>query len=151
MSRVLFAVLLAVSTVFAACGGKDQPGHTPPDRKPDQTYTVRGEVTMLPVAGDKRSEFKVKHEAIDDFKNKDGKVVGMSAMTMEFPPAKGVDVSALKRGDKVSVTFSVWWGDTPPWLAVKVVKLADGTELVYGPAKPPAGEPGSAPKEGGTP
>ncbi len=142
MSRVLFAVLLALSTTLAACGGKDKPadpavagGHTPPARTPDQTYTVRGEVTMLPVEGDKRTELKVHHEAIPTFKNKDGKVVGMSAMTMEFPPAKGVDLSKLKKGDKVSMTFSVWWGNSPAWLAVKVEKLPEDTKLDFGAPK----------------
>lgn len=154
MSRVLFAVILGLSTTLGACGGKDKPaetappssGHTPPTRTPDATYTVRGEVTMLPVEGDKRTEFKVHHEAIPTFKNKDGvihkdkdgKEVGMMAMTMEFPPAKGVDLSKLKKGDKVSVTFSVWWGNSPSWLAVKVEKLPDDTKLDFGAAKPAA-------------
>jgi hypothetical protein len=59
----------------------------------------------------------------------------MKTMTMDFPPAKGVDLSKLKKGDKVSVTFSVWWGTTPPWLAVKVEKLPDDTKLDFGSSK----------------
>ncbi|MFT3686495.1 MAG: copper-binding protein [Phycisphaerales bacterium] len=92
-------------------------------------------MSALPVAGDKRTEFRVHHEAIPTFKDKDGKIVGMHSMTMEFPPAKGVDLSKLKKGDKVSVTFSVWWGTTPPWLAVKVEKLPDDTKLDFGASK----------------
>ena len=144
MSRVFFSVLLILSLGFVvACSGKDKPttpapGHTPPARTPDATYTVRGEVTSLPVAGDKRTEFRVHHEAIDDFKDKDGKSDPMNAMTMDFPPAKGVNLSNLKKGDKVSLTFSVWWGDTPPWLAVKVEKLPDDTKLEFRKAKAPA-------------
>ncbi len=153
MSRVFFAVTLALCTTLAACGGKDKPadpqpapGHTPPARTPDQTYTVRGEITMLPVAGDKRTELKVRHEAIPTFKNKDGKEVGMSAMTMEFPPAKGVDLSKLKKGDKVSLVFSVWWGNSPAWLAVKIEKLPDETKLDFGAPKTPVAPSPAAPE-----
>ncbi|HYD00180.1 MAG TPA: copper-binding protein [Phycisphaerales bacterium] len=148
MSRFLFALLLCVGlAALTACSGKDKPmdppaekstGRTPPGRTPDGTYTVRGEVSSLPTTGDKRTEFRVYHEAIDDFKDKGGKVVGMNAMTMDFPPAKGVDLSNLKKGDKVSLTFSVWWGGSPPWLVTKIEKLPDDTKLVFGKAKPPA-------------
>ncbi|MBY0308508.1 MAG: copper-binding protein [Phycisphaerales bacterium] len=138
MSRVLFAAVLGFSSLIAACGGKDKSaeppstGQTPPAKAPDATYTVRGEVASLPIAGDKRTDFRVHHEAIPSFKDKDGKVVGMASMTMEFPPAKGVDLSKLKIGDEVVVTFSVWWGTTPPWLALKVEKLPDDTTLDLG-------------------
>jgi len=142
MSRVLFAVLLACSTTLWACGGSDKPadppkstGHDIPARAADATYTVKGEITMLPVDGDKRTELKVHHEAIPTFKDKEGKVVGMSAMTMSFPPAKGVDLSKLKKGDKVSLTFSVWWGNTPGYLTTKVEKLSDDTKLDFGATK----------------
>lgn len=151
MGRVLFAILLVLPLGFlVTCSGKDKPatpaiGQTPPARTPDATYVVRGEITMLPVAGDNRAELKVHHEAIDNFKDSDGKVVGMNAMTMEFPPAKGVDLSNLKKGDKVQLTFSVWWSDTPPWLAVKIVKLPAETKLVFGKANPAAPAPPPAP------
>jgi len=158
MSRLLFAVsLLAAVATLPACSGKDKPadppkapaapsqaktpGREPPARTPDATYTVRGEVETLPTAGDKRTEFRVHHEAIDDFKNSSGKVVGMNAMTMDFPPAKGVDLSNLKKGDKVSLTFSVWWGGSPPWLLMKIEKLPGDTKLVFRQAKPPADTP----------
>ncbi len=128
-----------------ACSAKDKPaatdattaGHVPPAREPDGTYEVRGEIVSLPTTGDKRTELRVHHEAIDTFKNRDGEVVGMNAMTMDFPPAKGVDLSNLKKGDKVKMKFSVWWGNSPAWLAVKIEKLPAETELTFGKAKPP--------------
>jgi len=104
---------------------------SPPTTTPDATYVVRGEVMSLPLKSLPATELKVKHEAIDDFKDREGKVVGMSAMVMEFPPAKGVDVSTLNVGDKVSVTFSVWWTQSPPWLAMKVELLAPETALEF--------------------
>ena len=46
-----------------------------PKSAPSAVYTVRGEVTALPEKGKPQTELMIKHEAIDDFKNKDGKVV----------------------------------------------------------------------------
>ncbi len=108
----------------------------PPSATPDATYVVRGEVMSLPLAGRPGTELNVKHEAIDDFKNREGKEVGMSAMVMEFPPAKGVDVSELNVGDKVKVSFSVWWTQTPPWVATKIERLPPETELEFRKKKP---------------
>jgi Cu/Ag efflux protein CusF len=150
MSRVFFSVVLAISSVFLVnCSGKDKPepakpaektveGHPIPARTPDGTYTVKGEVAGLPVAGDKRTQFRVHHEAIDNFKDREGKTTGMNSMTMDFPPAKGVDLSNLKKGDKVSMTFSVWWGNTPTWMVTKIEKLPDDTMLTFGKANPPS-------------
>lgn len=128
---MLLAGLVVAET---GCTKKDQgvAGHTPPARVPDATYTVRGVITALPVAGDARTELRAKHERIPDFKSKDGKIVGMNVMTMDFPPAKGVDLSGMKVGDKVSITFSVWWGNSPGWLATVVKKLPDDTVLDFG-------------------
>jgi Cu/Ag efflux protein CusF len=131
-ARFTALILALAAMLIPACGHKDD---TP--KTPDATYTVRGEVDSLPVAGDKTTEFRVHHEAIDNFKNEQGKVVGMNSMTMDFPPAKGVDLSNLKKGDKVEMVFSVWWKATPPWMATKVTKLPDDTKLVFGKAHPP--------------
>lgn len=114
--------------------GKDQ--IRPADLKrpaatPAASYTTRGEVVALPEKGKPSTELMVKHQAIDDFKNKDGKVVGMSAMTMEFPPEQGVDVTMLAIGDKVELEFAVWWAQSPPWLATKLTKLPADTKLEF--------------------
>ena len=97
-----------------------------PSAAPAASYTTRGEVVALPEKGKPNTELMVKHQAIDDFKNKDGKVVGMSAMTMEFPPEKGIDVTILAIGDKVELEFAVWWAQSPPWLATKLTN-GDGS------------------------
>jgi len=102
-----------------------------PKSAPSAVYTVRGEVTALPEKGKPQTELMIKHEAIDDFKNKDGKVVGMNSMIMDFPPEKGLDVTVLKVGDKVEVEFAVWWSQSPPWLATKITKLPADTKLEY--------------------
>jgi hypothetical protein len=141
--RVIAGLLLACAGVMiGACErspklGEVRPSNfTAPNAKPDATYRVRGKVTELPIVGKPSSELRVHHEAIDDFKDDQGKVVGMSAMVMEFPPLKGVDVSQLKVGDKVEIEFSVWWTQLPPWAATKITVLPPETELEFRRARP---------------
>ena len=109
-----------------------------PAAAPSETYTVRGEVLELPQKGKPQREFKVHHEAIDTFVGSDGKVVGMNAMTMAFPPGDGVSISDLALGDKIELTFSVWRTDKSlDWFATKIVKLPADTALIFGKAKKP--------------
>jgi hypothetical protein len=68
-------------------------------------YTVRGEVRALPGAGHARNEIVVKHEAIPEYRDETGKVVGMDAMTMPFYLAPGVSADGLKVGDKVELSL----------------------------------------------
>lgn len=148
-----FALLLSVSvlgalaaaSLIASCG-EEKPaatatvsGVTLPARVPDQTYTVRGQIEELPIPGKRRSELRVHHEAIDNFTNGEGKVVGMGAMIMEFPPAKGVSLEGFAVGDPVELIFSVWWEQgAASWYATKLTKLPADTKLTFGPAKPPS-------------
>lgn len=122
----------------------------PPTQTPSGTYTVKGIVESLPTIDKPQSELRVHHEAIDDFADRDGKVVGMNSMTMEFPPAKGVDISSLKVGDKVVLTFSVWWKQSPPWLATKIETLPPETPIEFRKRKQsrPAAKPATDPPVG---
>lgn len=137
-SLLLFAAasVLAYAMTFASCGPSasseehpDLAGYTLPTAAPDATYTVRGRVAELPVQGKPNSSFRVRHEAIADFKNKSGVVEGMPIMTMHFPPGKGVDIRSLKVGDAVRITFSVWWKSTPTYAITKVEPLPAGEVL----------------------
>jgi Cu/Ag efflux protein CusF len=141
---LLLALTLAAGGVGFGCG---QPAGTqgvktyaPPTAAPDATYTTRAVIEQLPEAGKPQTQLRCHHEAVDDFKNAEGKVVGMSAMVMDFPPAKGVSLDGLKVGDKVLMTWSVWWEHTPNWLAMKIVKLPDDTVLEFRAKKPIAAE-----------
>ena len=116
---------------------------------PAQEYTVRGEVVSLPDPANPASDFQVRHEAIDNFVDGNGKVVGMGAMVMPFPLAEGVSLEGLKAGDVVEVDFAVWWKPRRHWEATRVEKLPADTTLEFRPAQPPtpatmieAGEPG---------
>lgn len=128
------ALSVGASVVFVPACSKPP---APERRTPDATYTVRGKVTALPDPAKKGSELRVQHEAIDDFRDRNGKVVGMGSMVMEFPPAPGVRIDKLKVGDIVELTFSVWWGETPPWEATRIVTLPADTKLEFHKANPP--------------
>lgn len=122
MSRALpalaAATLLAV-TASAGCG--DRRGGAPAaDRAGGlRRYTVRGEVVKLPVAGPARA-LAVRHEAIDDFADASGAVVGMSSMVMTFDVAPAVSLDGVAVGDKIELQLAVGW--SPPALRVDALR-----------------------------
>lgn len=152
-----------LGTLVVACAGvagvggcgKSEPASTP-TQQPDvtiHTYTVRGVVESLP---GETTDLTVHHEAIPDFVRQDG-TLGMDTMTMAFwPPAgipldqarvKNLDLSGIKVGDKVSMTFEVVQdaatGAMKGYYATKVVKLPADTELDFShlpPRQPPNDE-----------
>lgn len=101
-----------------------------------QHYEVRGELIRLPV-GDR--PMQIRHEAIPNFRNMQGEVVGMDAMTMPFPVAPGVSLDGLAVGDRVRFDFEVRWGGRPPYQIVRIEKLPEGTVLEGEVALPPKG------------
>lgn len=109
---------------------------------PSAVYTVRGTVAMLPVAGSPTSDFQVRHEAIDNFVDSNGHVVGMGAMVMPFPLDEGVSLAGLRTDDVVEVTFAVWWEPRLLWKATKVEKLPSDTPLEFREARPPRPDEG---------
>jgi hypothetical protein len=153
LPRVLVAFVLASGLTaglvsLMGCGQPPAPvtrTHTPPAATPDAIYKTRAQIVTLPQVNVPQSEFRAKHEAVDDFKDKDGKIVGMGAMVMDFPPAKGVDLSQFKVGDFVLIEWHVWWNHTPAWLAMNVTKLPNDTQLTFRKANPPAPAPTPAP------
>ncbi len=140
----LFSLALTITlALLPACGRSptEVRQYDPPARTPDATYVTRAIIDALPIPGDPKTELRAHHEAVDDFKDRTGKIVGMGAMIMDFPPAKGVSLAGLKVGDKVTMTWSVWWDSTPAWLAVKLEKLPPDTKIEFRKAKPPVSTP----------
>jgi hypothetical protein len=98
-----------------------------------RVYTVRGEVVAPPSPVAAGTEVLVRHEAIVDFADAAGKVVGMDAMVMPFDVASTVAPKDLAVGDKVEIRFSMDWKG--PRLRVdRVERLPPGTALRFGPA-----------------
>ena len=118
--------------LLAACHGS-------PPAQPEaaRRYAVRGEIVQTSVAG-AGAQLLVRHEAIDDFVDSSGKVVGMDAMVMPFDVSPPLSASGLSAGDKVAIRFSMDWKASR--LRVEAVeRLPADTALRFGPARPPAG------------
>jgi len=137
--RVLGVVLFCFAVVGVAPGCKKQESSSPatPTIQKD-SYTVRGLVVQLPDPASPAADFSVRHEAIPNFRQQDGNL-GMDVMDMPFPLAPGLDISTLKIGDKVELTFEVDLNLAESkflgYRATKVVVLPPETELDFTPLK----------------
>lgn len=107
-----------------ACAGDPPP-------PPPEVYTSRGMVRQLPAEGPARSDLYLHHEAIEDFKDEDGKVIGMEAMAMPFAVAESADLSGLKAGDRVRFTFEVYWQGGDPLRVTAIEGLGSDVRLDF--------------------
>ncbi len=107
---------LLLCFVLAACSGSK--GDAP------ASYTVNAKVERLEAADTPTGLVYLAHEDIPDFHDEDGKKVGMKAMTMPFRYAEGVEVSALKPGDEVKITFRTDWSMKPATMLTAIQKTA---------------------------
>jgi Cu/Ag efflux protein CusF len=91
-------------------------------------YTVRGEVVKAADPGAAQPEVMVRHEAIADFTDSDGKVVGMASMVMPFAVVPASLARELAVGDKVEIRFTVDWKG-PSFVVERIDELPPATEL----------------------
>lgn len=152
------ALLLGCGGVLSGCpkGGAPASKAAGLDRAPDVSYTTRGVVESLPAADKPTSEFIVRHEAIDDFLNPVNGKLGMNAMSMPFTLGKGVSLDGIKLGDKVSLTFGVWYKpgaagtdrkSIDSYAVTRIAALPADTQLEFRPAKPAPAKPDEAKKD----
>lgn len=135
---VVLAAPLAVT--LGGCGN-EAPEPAPveeatqaPEEEVD-TYTVRGRIVSLPDADDPQREHPViYHEAIDDFRRRDGSL-GMGAMQMPFPLGDDGLIAGFNPGDAVRVTFVVSRA-TMRFQVTEIEALPENTRLDF-----EAGEP----------
>lgn len=127
--RRLSPVLLALLAALTAC--RERPSGGGAAAPSVRRYTVRGEVVKLPDPGAKPAQLSLRHEAIPDFADSSGAVVGMAPMVMPFDVAPGVALEGLRAGDKVEVTLAVDWS-RPSLLVEGLRKLPDDTALDLG-------------------
>jgi Cu/Ag efflux protein CusF len=133
-SATLALVALAA---LAACGGR-----TPPAPPPgDADYEGRGEIARLPDASNR--EIWIRHEAIPDFRDAEGRIVGMESMTMPFKLAPGAAPADLAPGDRVSFRLEMRWSDRAAATVARIEKLPEGTRLAW------EGESAAAPARDG--
>lgn len=102
---------------------------TTPEGAAEQTYTVKGVIDRLPSA-DGKQLLMVHHQALPGFVDAEGKAVGMPEHSMSFPwLAPGLDLSGLREGDAIELTFEVRWKTEPRSLVTNITKLPPGTKL----------------------
>ena len=131
LAAVLVAGLVIAPLAVALVGCSREP-QMQAAGKPDQVYTVRGQIATLPDPAKPASELMIRHEEIPDFVNKDGKVVGMNSMIMPFTPAPGVSLKDLKIGDKVEFVFEVRWKPRMLSQLTGIKTLPEDTVLDFG-------------------
>jgi Cu/Ag efflux protein CusF len=124
------APAVALALLVPACRGEPAPS---PAAATARRYTVRGEIVGV---RDAPRELTIRHEAIDDFADRSGAIVGMNAMVMPFPVDGGVLIDGLAPGDKVRVRFAMDW-EKNRFAVESIEKLPPGTALEFGKARPP--------------
>ncbi len=152
--RGLGVGLLAVAVAVGGAACRKEQAIAPADA----TYATRGQVIEVPK--DAKGELSVHHEAVPDFRDREGKPSHMDSMSMPFAVAPEVSLAGVAPGDKVEIAFEVRWNSQPTLLVVKLDELPESTaldlggptvELVapLGSSKPvPAATPASAPTPG---
>ena len=93
------------------------------------TYSIRGVVVRTKSPADGYGTLVLLHEAVAEFKNVDGVVVGMDAMAMSFRTAPELPLEDVAPGDKVLASFTVYWKREPRLLIRSLKKLEPETEL----------------------
>lgn len=123
----LCALPVAISLLLlAGCGGEEPASDAPEVHE----YTTRGVVVSLPRWEDAGSQLQIRHEAIPEFRDAGGEVVGMESMTMPFPAEEALLVN-IAAGDKVEFDFEVSWTGSPPLRVTRIAKLPPETRLGF--------------------
>jgi Cu/Ag efflux protein CusF len=136
-SWILGLVSLPLVLATACAGGeRGEQRAEAQDRNVDR-YVVRGEIVELSASDSPEREIEIRHEAIDGFKDIEGRVSGMDSMTMPFRLASDVSLAGLAPGDKVEFTLEIDWNVFPPNRITAISKLPPETELTFGAAHPP--------------
>lgn len=130
----------ALCLMLAHCDSESDhaPGADDHAEKPDarvHTYTVRGRIDRFAPADHPDGAVYIRHEAIPDFVNPQGEVVGMQAMTMPFPVDPSASMDNLAEGDPVEFTFELNWAPGPdkrgPYRITEITKLPADTALNF--------------------
>ena len=139
----IIAMLGAIIAAGCSCGQRnEQPTGAASDA---QIYLIRGEVISVPQADKPGTEFIVKHEPVDNFRNASGQIVGMSTMGMPFTPGKDVLLDGIKPGDKIEMRWVMQWKPEAKEYVESVRKLPMETQLRFGDAHPPTTSPATMP------
>ena len=149
--RSLTLAALAVPSLFAvACGGEPRSASTARTESTlaspaaDAAYTVRGEIARLPT--EPGGDVSIRHESIPEFRDREGKVVGMMAMVMPFDVEPDGTLTGLAAGDRVEFRLELRWNAAgSPARVGDFRRLPPGTRLEFDEDQP-AAEAGATPR-----
>jgi len=116
------ALLVAVANPSSARASPDAPGSKV------KHYTVRAEVVEMPDRPG--GSVTLRHEAVDDFTDETGVVVGMNSMIMPFPVGREASLKGIMVGDKIEAAFVIDWEQGFMELE-RITKLPRETVLRY--------------------
>lgn len=128
-----FLLLAAALGALAACAPEPEPdtgAEAVAEAPAVQRYEMRGVVGGLPTEA--QPAVSIRHEAVPDFVDFQGEVVGMESMNMPFPLADGVDLAGIEPGDKVAFTLEVEWDSDDPYRISRIEELPPDTALDLG-------------------
>jgi len=111
MKGAVLGLLLGV-VIFSGCEKVES----------NPSYNVQGVIQRIVPLKDYPAAFMIAHGAIDDFRNQEGRVVGMDAMAMNFTLAPDLSADGFATGDEVEFTFRVNWTSAPRLLITEIKK-----------------------------
>lgn len=121
-------LIAGIAAVSGSCSGKDSSS--------GRTYTTRGQVVQLPDPANPGTGLTLNHEAVDQFVDRQGELVGMDPMSMPYPVAKDLSLEGIQVGDVVEFKWHVDWDAEPAVEIIGVRELPAGTKLDFRAAKP---------------
>ena len=142
MMMQAFGIIAMLGAIIAAGCSHGQRNEQPAGAASDaRMYVIRGEVISVPQAGKPGTQFIVKHEPIDNFRDASGRIVGMNTMGMPFTPGKGVSLEGIRPGDKIEMKWVIQWKPEAKEYVESLRKLPAETQLRFGKAHPPTTSP----------
>jgi len=99
---------------------------------PAAKYRVRVQVESIEGTGE-NARVVLSHEAVEGFKDRDGKAATMPAMMMAFGIAPEVNAGAFNPGTKHEIEFDVVWGREPTIRVTEAKLLPNDTALTLPP------------------
>ena len=150
MRSPVLAALALLSLTAAACGGSPRSASTARTEATlaapaaDASYRVRGEIARLP--SEPGGDVSIRHESIPEFRDREGKVVGMMAMVMPFEVEPDGSLAGLAAGDRVEFRLELRWNAAgSPARVGAFRRLPSGTRLEFDEDQP-ATEAGATPR-----
>jgi Cu/Ag efflux protein CusF len=127
IGSVLILILAVQSAAADSTGCKHHAAPQTSSSSSDKqfNYTIKGIIKALPGDGRAKNEILVKHEAIPDYRDEGGELVGMAAMTMPFYISDKISLAEFKVGDKIEMVLEQRIGVKFSEEVISIKRLAD--------------------------